>query len=276
MTGKLYAILLTATFILNYTSGKAVARPTVAVLDTGCSIESVQGVSFTRTSPFIDTCGHGTLMARVILDSNPDINLIMVKIADTRSDFKARTITRGLLWCLENNVDIVNLSFTIEDSASVRSAINQLIDAGITVVAAVGNTNTSTGFVIKDNLVYKSTRLDTAGFPANMDSVIGVGALNFWGVKADFARSCGEVATNGKWAMKSGTSISSARLTAYISIIAGQHPDLDSHDIRKIIRIIAQRKKNNLFISKKIVKKALKENIVASLEPEYQLAMNVQ
>lgn len=274
MTRRLVAGLILAC-ILGVSGTNAWTRPTVAVLDTGCSIDSVDGVSFTRTSPFIDSSGHGTLMTKVILDANPNVHLVMVKVAESSADFKPHIIARGLAWCLENNVDIVNLSFTIDEDDEVRNAIYKLISRGITVVAAVGNRCTSTGFVVRNGLVYRASSLNTTGFPANMSSVIGVGALDFWGNLAGFARTAGDVAVDGTWWFEKGTSISSARLSGYISLILEKYPHLSTSGIKKVILSLAERKQNNLLLSKKTVNTALHGNGVAQLvESDYQLAMN--
>ncbi|MEW6535221.1 MAG: S8 family serine peptidase [Candidatus Auribacterota bacterium] len=252
------------------------SRPVIAVLDTGTSVQNVRGVSFTRTSPFVDTCGHGTLMVKVIREENPNAEIIMVKIADNKTEYDADVISRGLEWCLNNNVDVVNLSFTINEDNSVKNSIDRLVSAGITVVAAVGNCALGNGFVVgPDKLVYRAgTRFGGVGFPANMASVISVGALNVWGTRADFARDEGEISADGKWRFEHGTSISTARISGYISLILEKNPGLSQRQIRSIIQYISQKRNDSRYLSAKHVRRALDKNLVAQAVGEsYQVAM---
>ena len=272
----LFTLLLFCAFFSPFISeeGILLAKPRVALLDTGCKLENVKGVSFTTNSPFIDNAGHGTLMSRVILSTNPNIELIMVKVAEHNHDFNSSRIVRGLNWCLDNNIDVVNLSFTIDENSSVSSTIDKLVNNGITVIAAVGNRSTSTGFVVKNNYVYRaSSCLTTSGFPANMDSVIGVGALNFWGNRADFARSGGEFSTDGSSFFQKGTSISSARLTGLVSLIIAKYPHLGPKQVRNILHQIAEKKKNHQYLSKSHIAKVSGDNLLAFSETKPEMTV---
>ncbi len=250
------------------------AKPRVAVLDTGCSLEEVQGVSFTRTSPFDDSCGHGTLMSKVVLATNPDTELVMVKVSDYRNSFDPHTVSRGLRWCLENDIDIVNMSFTMSENSEVKDSINLLLENNITVIAAVGNVSQSSGFVIgDDNLIYKASDVLTGeGFPANMENVVSVGAMNFFGYKANFARSTGEISVDGNWGSKKGTSISTAKLSGYISILIERYPNLTNNQIRSLMHQMASKKRNNRLLSKNIIIKSLKTDLTAYLKSDDESA----
>ena len=243
----------------------AFTPPKIALLDTGCNISNVDGVSFTDTSPFTDTAGHGTLMTKVILDTFPQAHIVMVKISNTRSEYYSRIVARGLRWCLNNDIDIVNLSFTIADDPEIRSAIDDLIKHGCTVVAAVGNRSLSTGFyAATDGYVYRASNLKGAGFPANMDTVIGVGAFNFWGKQAHYARDGGEISVDGRASFSHGTSISSARLVGFIAIILAEYPALSNHQIRATIQRISKKKRTINVLTKSIIRKAIDNNQIVT------------
>lgn len=241
------------------------ASARIAVLDTGSNYVHIQGVSFTRTSPFVDSVGHGTLMTRVILDAFPEADIVMVKISDTRTQYDPHIVGRGLQWCLQNNIDIVNLSFTIEETPLIRGIINQLADNGCTVIAAVGNRSMSTGFyAASDGYIYRSSTLTGAGFPANMENVIGVGALNFWGTCASYARDEGDISVDGRASTSHGTSISSARLAGYIALILTENPSLTNRQVRNLIHQISKEKKNARLLDKDMVRTAIEKNLIAS------------
>ena len=272
----MFALLLLCALFSPVTSKESIlwAKPRVALLDTGCKLENVKGVSFTRNSPFVDEAGHGTLMSRVILSTNPDIDLIMVKVAESNHDFEPSRIVRGLNWCLDNNIDVVNMSFTIDEDSSVSTTIDKLVENGITVIAAVGNRSTATGFVVKGDYVYRaSTCLTTSGFPANKDSVIGVGAVNFWGNKADFARSVGEFSTDGNSFFQKGTSISSARLAGLVSLIIAKYPDLAPQQVRSILHSIADKKKSHQYLSKSNISRLSEINLLAYSETDTEFTV---
>lgn len=250
------------------------AKTRVALLDTGCALENIKGVSFTDDSPFDDPSGHGTLMGKVIREVNPNSELIIVKVADHRTDFSPHAITRGLKWCLDNNIEVINLSFTIAENTEVRQVINQLLLNGSTVIAAVGNCSSGTGFVVKsDNLVYRASSLRSTGFPANMDGVIGAGAINFFGDRASFARNSGDIATDGTWFFEKGTSISSARLSGYASLLKERYPHLNGKEIRTLLNHLGRKKKDAVYLSKNMVCDGLRTDLLAYISPKYEVAM---
>ncbi|MDX9703049.1 MAG: S8 family serine peptidase [Candidatus Auribacterota bacterium] len=250
------------------------ATTRVALLDTGCALENVKGVSFTSNSPFDDPSGHGTMMAKIIREVNPRSELIIVKVANHSYDFSSHTVARGLQWCLENNIDVINLSFTTDESDEVRLVIGRLIQRGVTIIAAVGNCSSKTGFVVKsDNMVYRASDLRETGFPANIDEVIAAGAVNMWGGRAEYARNTGEIATDGKWFFEKGTSISSARLSGYASLLKEQYPHLTNKEIRVLLHYLARNKKESQYLSKEMVQNGLRTNLLACLDGECRIAM---
>ncbi len=250
------------------------ATTRVALLDTGCALADVKGVSFTKDSPFDDPSGHGTLMAKVIREVNPQSELVIVKVATHKYDFSSHTVARGLQWCLENDIDVINLSFTTEESDEVRLAISNLIQHGVTIIAAVGNRGSKTGFVVKsDNLVYRATDISETGFPANMSDVIGAGAVNLWGNRADYARNTGEIATDGTWYFEKGTSISSARLAGYASLLKEQYPHLGHREIRILLHRLARSKRDATYLSKNMIYDGLQTDLLAYLDGKYRIAM---
>jgi hypothetical protein len=59
---------------------------------------------------FIDRIGHGTAVAGVIREKAPAAELFAVRIFDRRLTTNINTVMRGLDWCLEHGIQIVNLS----------------------------------------------------------------------------------------------------------------------------------------------------------------------
>lgn len=87
----------------------------VAVIDSGinpdhphvCGIAG--GVSFAGED-YLDRLGHGTAVAGVIREKAPEAELYAVKIFDQRLSAKFAVLLEALDWCVENKIDVINLS----------------------------------------------------------------------------------------------------------------------------------------------------------------------
>lgn len=121
--------------------------------------------------PIIDDYGHGTLICGVIAARHnsfgiagiaPDAELYPVKVLDKYGEGDISDIEEGIDWCIENKIQIINMSFAIEkDIPLLHSAVEKAVNAGIIVVASSGNTF--------------STK---AGYPASYEGVISVTAVD--------------------------------------------------------------------------------------------------
>ena len=130
----------------------------VAVLDSG--IDYVSGIDLEGYVNFVDEdeispiyqdmTGHGTGIASIIAGNgetgiygvNPNVELYSVKIMDEENIAPLSRVIRGIYWCIENNVDIINMSFgTSRYSQVLEQAVKDAYDAGILMVAAAGNEN---------------------------------------------------------------------------------------------------------------------------------------
>ena len=129
----------------------------VALLDSG--VDLVSGVNVTgyvnfvdqvdEISPiFQDMTGHGTGIAGIIAGNgetgiygvNPNVALYSVKIMDEKNCATLSRVVRGIYWCIENDIDIINMSFgTTVYSQVLEKAIKDAYAAGILLVGAAGN-----------------------------------------------------------------------------------------------------------------------------------------
>jgi subtilisin family serine protease len=132
----------------------------VAILDTGVDYAhpslagKVKGGFdvFTMSAELPeDDNGHGThiagtLCARLDDDSfglAPPIEIYSVKILDKYASGDLVNIILGLRWVIANDIDVVNMSIGYrEDSQAMRLAIRKAYEAGVIMVAAVGNHST--------------------------------------------------------------------------------------------------------------------------------------
>lgn len=129
----------------------------VAVLDSGVDI--VQGIDLAGTvnlvpeekeiSPmFLDLTGHGTGIASIIAGTdeggvqgvNPNVDLYSVKVLDEENKAPLSRVIEGIYWCIENDINIINMSFgTSTYSRALEKAVQDAYNANILIVGAAGN-----------------------------------------------------------------------------------------------------------------------------------------
>lgn len=198
----------------------------VAVIDTGFSPEAIpdecvlEGKNYLYPeSSTVDTYGHGTAVASIILQYAPDVKLIPLvsnaydgrHIEQVDNDTLAQMIVDAVD---VYKADIINISAgLILDKEAVRDAIAYAEEAEVLVVASAGN-----DYDLNGSVPY---------YPAAYDSVLAVGSLNKEGTElATFSQRgewvdvyvIGEDVTigtlSGNTRTSSGTSYSAAQITA--------------------------------------------------------------
>ena len=92
----------------------------VAVLDSG--VEFLAGVSVEKSINLVkseqelpyymnDMTGHGTAIADIIHRVCPEAQIYSVKVMDAQNRGRLSDIVAGIYWCIEQDVDIINMSF---------------------------------------------------------------------------------------------------------------------------------------------------------------------
>src|SRR5262245_5052209 len=87
----------------------------IAMVDSGVNAEhlhvcGVAGGVGIVTEDYVDRLGHGTAVAGAIREKAPAAELYAVKIFDRRLSTKFAILLRALDWCVENKMDVINLS----------------------------------------------------------------------------------------------------------------------------------------------------------------------
>ena len=76
--------------------------------------------------------GHGTAIAGIINDIAPNAEIYSVRIMDAENKATLSRVVEGIYWCIENDIDIINMSFgTAVKSAVLEKAIKDANDAKI-------------------------------------------------------------------------------------------------------------------------------------------------
>ncbi|WP_338754298.1 S8 family serine peptidase [Bacillus sp. FJAT-52991] len=91
---------------------------------------------------FQDDLGHGTAVAGVIKGQAPEAELWAVKIFHDRLTTYIEVLCAAIEWCLEQRMDIINLSLGVnQDIPAFRHICEQANEAGILIVSACDEQN---------------------------------------------------------------------------------------------------------------------------------------
>jgi hypothetical protein len=83
-----------------------------------------------------DRLGHGTAVAGAIRERAPEAALYAVKIFDRRLSATIDTITRALSWCIEQEMDLINLSLGTANPAHRQCFERVLVPSAILISVA--------------------------------------------------------------------------------------------------------------------------------------------
>ena len=90
--------------------------------------------------PCYDDClGHGTAIAALLHQQAPEAQLIAVKVFDRTLATNRDTVIRAIDWCLQNEIDIINLSLGTANPAhcnSFEDAVRRTRANGKAIVSA--------------------------------------------------------------------------------------------------------------------------------------------
>jgi subtilisin family serine protease len=121
----------------------------IGILDSGvCRTHPhigkiVDGITITADGTiagYEDTLGHGTAVAAIIHHLNPDADLVAVKIFDRKLATSLPVVIRAIDWCLEHDIQIINLSLgtvNSEHRSAFEDAVARTRQAGAVIVSAL-------------------------------------------------------------------------------------------------------------------------------------------
>lgn len=108
--------------------------------------------------------GHGTYVAGTVSLVAPSARILPMRVLDSDGQGSALAVTDAIQDAVNADVDVISLSFGTDDqdrSQILEDAISNAENAGVLVVAAAGNSGTA-----------------TEHYPANLPTVLGVGAMD--------------------------------------------------------------------------------------------------
>lgn len=222
-------------------------RIKVAVLDSGVDI--VRGIDLAGSvnlvpeeqyiSPmFVDMSGHGTAVASIIAGNqdnevqgvNPNAELYSVKVLDGQNKAPVSRIIEGIYWCIENDMDIINMSFsTTNPSKALHKAVADAYDAGILLIASSGNVS------------------GAVEYPAALPEVMAVAAVDTGAQITDYSNTGEELEIAapgdkikaagffGGQIVTHGTSIAVPHITGAASLLWQKDREQSSEFIRQLL-----------------------------------------
>lgn len=227
---------------LDYYKLKAKSNINIAVVDSGINynhelfknrIERTKvDFSTDASGDERDTSGHGTKVAGAIAKSTPsNVKLFAYKIFNKNLKGTSSEAVAALSYIkqLKNKPDIINCSFS---TGSLGTVINELVDMGVTVVAAAGNDGKE---------VYQQ--------PAIFDSVITVAATNQYGYawSSSSYGSCVDISApgvgvytanfpgNNTYAQFPGTSMATPLVSAAAAYVLMEHRSYTPEQVKQEI-----------------------------------------
>lgn len=171
----------------------------IALIDSGVNADV--NYSVIDDNPTVDSNGHATKMLNYIREENPTAKVMSIKAFDGNTT-SAANIYAAIELAIESKVSIINMSFAgmnIEQNAIIKDAINDAINAGITVIGAAGNYNQdATNFI-----------------PGCIDAVYTIGAATSDGVKINTSNYNADY-----YVVANSTSEATARFSGILTIVA--------------------------------------------------------
>ena len=224
----------------------------VAVLDSGADIMAkypmagfVNLVNPEENSNGEDCTGHGTSVCSIIgQDSDEEgtrgvagdeenVELYSVKVLDAYNQGPVSRVAEGIQWCIDHDIDIINMSFGTDNySACLEDAVQKAADAGILMVASVGNGGENS----------------KVQYPAAFSEVVGVGSVdeymnpsvyNAQGKELELLAPGENVPVNSFWGfytVSGGTSFAAPHVSAVAALLWSQHPEWNSNTVRKVLQ----------------------------------------
>ncbi len=196
------------------------------------------------TKTYEDDNGHGTHVAGTVAAVDNEIGVIgvaphvaiyAVKVLDRRGSGYLSDIISGLQWCVNNGIDVVNMSLSATtDVQSFHDAVTAAYNAGIVMVCAAGNS----GSVVE--------------YPAKYSETIAVSATDINDGFAYFSNFGPEIAVTAPgvnvystykgdtYKYLNGTSMASPHVAGVAALVLARYNSLTPAQVKAHIKATAE------------------------------------
>ena len=123
-------------------SGIDMSHPSIGMIAGGVHIQISEKGEILFLDDHADCAGHGTACAGIIRKKTPDAALYSVRIFDESLIADERALIAAIQWCIDNKIDVVNLSLGTTDvtfKEALQKVCRKAVDAGVILVAAESN-----------------------------------------------------------------------------------------------------------------------------------------
>lgn len=219
----------------------------IAIMDSGVDVSEdvnvVERVNLVENEKNIapyyeDITSHGTSIAGIISDIDPNAKLYSVRVLDSKNTATLDRVIEGIYWSIDHEMDIINMSFgTTYKSAALEKAVDAAYNAGILLVSASGNGGND----------------ERVEYPAAYKNVIAVGGVDrnavltnesATGEEIELVAPGSQVLTDGAFGgslVAGGTSLSVAHVTGAASVIWGKDSSKSNKFIRNLLAVSAKK-----------------------------------
>ena len=201
----------------------SLSRVIVAVLDTGIDDSNstlagrvLANINLTGSGSSEDENGHGTHMAGTIAAVAPNAALLNVKSADKRGRCDSETVATAIRWAANRGALVINVSLEVSPSPSLQDAICYAWQKGAIVIAAAGNSGTSTP-------AYPAAYPEAVAV-AGTNQSDGLAVLSNHGDWVDVAAPGYKIYSNlpgGVYGLETGTSAAAAHVSGVAALLCG-------------------------------------------------------
>ena len=209
------------------------AAVTVAVVDSGSYLHSFYADRVLESGydyvdgdedATSDLYGHGTNVAGIVADCTQSLPVYLypIRVLNDQGKGSVSNTVNGIREAVQKGADVINLSLACESiSGALDSAIRDAVNAGVTVVAAAGNSKmdvstispghlTDLGVLIVGSAETDGTKSDYSNFGDSVDVYT-------------YGRSIKCCSKTGKYAYNTGTSMAAPHVSGLAAVLALTH-----------------------------------------------------
>jgi subtilisin family serine protease len=224
----------------------------VAIIDSGIeethpAVRGISGAVAIEYDPHAETLarfiegshedlfGHGTACAGIIRDLAPDCEIYSVRVLGERLTGKGIVFAAGLRWCIDNGMNVVNLSLS-SGKRDYFDLFHELADEAyfhnVMLVSAVNNVPKPSYPSLYSSVfsVAAHERKDPFALDYNPSPPVEFGAP---GIDVKVAWS------GGSFCLATGNSFAAPHVTGLVTRILGKHRGLTPFEVKTILRAVA-------------------------------------
>jgi thermitase len=214
---------------------------TIAILDTGVDQDHpdlaskiVKNIDFTGSASVDDVYGHGTHVAGIaaamtnngigVAGLGYTATIMSVKVLGDTGSGAYSWVASGIIWAADNGADVINMSLGGSSASStLEDAINYAWSKGVVVVAAAGNSGSTT----PSYPAYYTNCIAVAATDSN-DNLASWSNYGDWVDVAAPGVSIYSTLINNGYGYKSGTSMASPHVAGLAALVFTTVSDTNS------------------------------------------------